>query len=99
MNANAVVVLTAEQLKEFAEKVVMDTIKALNPSNAEVQSPLPDDRYVYGLRGIGELFGVSKSTAQQYKNTFLAPAVEQRGRKFRINVRIAGELYAAYKSA
>ena len=38
-------------------------------------------RYVYGLKGIQDLFGVCHLTAQRYKDGFLAPACMQNGRK------------------
>jgi hypothetical protein len=50
---------------------------------------------VYGLRGIQELFGVGKNTAQTYKNTWLKPAVSQIGKKIIVNVSQALELYSA----
>ena len=44
---------------------------------------LPDGsfpKYVYGIGGIAELFGVSTVTAGRYKKTFLGDAVTQRGK-------------------
>lgn len=49
--------------------------------------------YVYGLKGIRQLFGVSHATAQRYKDTFLKPAVRQNGRKIVIDVAKALELF------
>src|ERR1035437_5140129 len=49
--------------------------------------------YVYGLRGIRDLFNVSHATAQRYKDTFLQPAVSQNGRKLLINAELAIELF------
>ncbi|MBR1434064.1 MAG: DUF3853 family protein [Bacteroidales bacterium] len=34
---------------------------------------------VYGLEGIMQLFGVSKTTAHRYKSTFLKDAITQHG--------------------
>lgn len=48
---------------------------------------------VYGLKGIMELFNVSKSTAWVYKNTFLADACVQKGRKILVDTKKALELY------
>lgn len=48
---------------------------------------------VYGLRGIMDLFGVKKNTAQNYKNTWLKPAVHQVGKKIIVNVPEALELF------
>mgnify|MGYP001010541127 FL=1 len=38
-------------------------------------------RYVYGLAGIRRLFNVSHVTAQKYKDTIIADACFQQGRK------------------
>ena len=55
-----------------------------------------EQEYVFGLRGIGQLFGVAKTTAQYYKNTFLKPAIIQNGQRIVINRHIALQLYAEY---
>ncbi len=47
-----------------------------------------EKRYVYGLKGIEELFSVSHATAQHYKDTIL-----QNGRKIMIDVDLAVELF------
>lgn len=54
--------------------------------------------FVYGLKGIRDLFGVSTSTAQEYKNTWLAPAVQQRGKKIIVNVSQALKLFNGEKT-
>ncbi len=59
-------------------------------------SPKQDEEpYVYGLRGIMQLFGVSHKTAQAWKNTFLAPACSQVGRTIIVNRNKAIELFEA----
>jgi len=57
----------------------------------EVSKQLPV--FVYGLKGIRELFGVSTTTAQEYKNTWLKPACRQRGQKIIVDVAKALELF------
>lgn len=57
----------------------------------KIQEELP--AMVYGLKGIRELFGVSTTTAQKYKKTWLQPAVIQRGQKIIIDVAKALELF------
>lgn len=52
--------------------------------------------YVYGLKGIRQLFGVSHATAQRYKDSFLKPAVSQRGRKIVVDKAKALELFDEY---
>ena len=53
----------------------------------------PTRRYVYGLRGISELFGVSLRTAQIYKETVIRDAVMQNRRKIVTDVDKALELF------
>lgn len=50
-------------------------------------------RYVYGLRGIQQLFGVSHKTAQEYKGGLIKDAVRQNGRKIIVDADFAVELF------
>lgn len=50
-------------------------------------------RYVYGLRGIQQLFGVSHKTAQEYKDGLFKDAVRQNGRKIIVDADFAVELF------
>lgn len=50
-------------------------------------------RFIYGIRGIEDYFHVSHKTAQEYKNTFLKPAVNQNGRKICIDADLAMQLF------
>ncbi len=94
MSDNQIVVITGAQLKEFASDVARQVLDGIGSSASAPAAPEADaDRYVYGLRGISGLFNVSLTTAQRYKNTFLQPAVEQRGRVFRVNVGVAQRLF------
>lgn len=97
LNGTTIICLTGEQLKEFA----METAKAAMAlaKEAPFQAQEPQKRYVYGLRGIRALFNVSHVTAQQYKNTFLAEAVMQRGRKIVVDADKAMELYRRHSAA
>lgn len=53
-----------------------------------------DEKYVFGLNGIAELFGCSKSTAQTIKNSGkINKAVTQVGRKIVVDAKLALELY------
>ena len=56
-----------------------------------------DIRLAYGLKGIRDLFGVSHSTAQRYKDTILKDAVMQQGKKIIVDVEKALELFDAKK--
>lgn len=55
--------------------------------------PTTEKRYVYGLRGIRELFNVSHATAQKLKDGILAPAVKQYGRKIVVDEELALQLF------
>lgn len=94
IDTDKIVVITAGQLHEFATNIVKETIEAIKAAPEQIaESPT---EYRYGLRAIRDMFGVCHATAQQYKNTFLRPAIEQRGRKIRINVPLAQKLYNEY---
>lgn len=98
MDMESVAVFTPEQLKEFTASVVRETLAQTNTANPEISTPDTGRRYVYGLRGIRELFNVSHPTAQQYKDTFLRPAIIQRGRKIIVDAAKAIELFNAHKN-
>ncbi len=89
-----IVMLTLGQLKEELRDILTSATTSLgNEAQTEFYS---SDEYVFGLHGICDLFGVSRTTAQNYKNTWLAPAVKQRGKKIIINRKMALELFNAW---
>ena len=88
---STIVVLTGEQLREFAAEIIEATVGAAPAGKADKAAP--ERRFVYGIHGIAGLFNVSLPTAQKYKNTFLAPAVKKRGRKIMTDVEEAVRLY------
>lgn len=93
---NTIICLTGQQLKEFAIEAARAALQmAQELPDPEVPST---KRYVYGLRGIRDLFNVSHVTAQRYKDTFLADAIVQRGRKIMIDADKAIELYNQHQS-
>ena len=55
--------------------------------------------YLYGLRGIQQEFGVAHKTAQAWKNTWLAPAIEQTGKVILCDKAMAHVLFKARKEA
>ena len=59
-------------------------------------TPEPGKRYVYGLKGIQELFNVSHGTAQRYKDGIIKDAVFQSGRKIVVDADKAMELFNTY---
>ena len=85
--------LTVGQLKEVLG-LDDDKIAKQRENDAEKADA---KKYVYGLRGIRELFGVSHVTAQRYKDTFLRDAVSQQGKVIITNVDKALELFKNHK--
>lgn len=83
--------MTKEQMKELVSDAVRSAVELMR--TAPKDGPRSSKRYIYGLRGIRDLFNVSHATAQHYKDTFLAPAVMQRGRKIVVDADKAVELY------
>lgn len=53
----------------------------------------PQRNYVYGLKGIQDLFKVSHTTAQIYKDGILKNAIYQTGRKIVVDVDKAIKLF------
>ena len=83
-----IAMLTVRDLKEILK------IEKTNLQQVEVkQFNHTDTNYVYGLKGIRDLFKVSHATAQKYKNTILKDAVTQHGRKIIVDVEKAMKLF------
>ena len=81
--------LTVEEFTQLLD----DRIAAALGNGKAISVNKPSGNYVYGLRGIQQLFGVSHKTAQEYKDTFLRPAVMQNGRKIVVDADYAMELF------
>jgi hypothetical protein len=64
-------------------------------SKVQVQPPVK--RYVYGLKGICDLFGCAHSTAQHLKDNVITKAVSQNGRKIMVDVDLALQLFQENK--
>lgn len=56
-------------------------------------TPTSKRNYVYGLKGIQDLFKVSHTTAQIYKDGILKEAIYQSGRKIMVDVDKAIKLF------
>lgn len=93
--SEAIVILTREELHHVVESAIREALGI----KAEMDEKKSERKYVYGLDGIAQLFNVSRVTAQQYKNTFLAPAVSQRGRHIATDVELALELFDENRGA
>jgi hypothetical protein len=84
-NETPLAVLTLGQFKE--------ALKECQPVPVSPPETNPTKKYVYGLRGIRQLFGVSHATAQRYKDTVIRDAVRQNGRKIIVDADKAIELF------
>lgn len=85
--------MTLGQLATFLE----GRPRTIGAAVMNAPEPTPARRYVYGLRGIMQLFNVSNMTAQRYKKTIIKDAVSQNGRKIVVDADKALELFAAAK--
>jgi hypothetical protein len=82
------VMLTVAQFEELLNK----NTKA--KQEIAVHSP---KRYVYGLKGICELFNCAHSTAQRLKDEVIMEAVSQNGRKIVVDAELAIKLFKERK--
>lgn len=85
--------MTAGQLAEYLKSQEQGV--TANRS-AATQGATPR-RYVYGLKGIMELFGVSNVTAQRYKRGIIRDAVSQYGRTIVTDAELALQLFREHK--
>ena len=77
-----------------AELIELLALNGQGKNTEKQETTTTPKRYVYGLRGIKELFGVSHATAQKLKDGILAPAVKQYGRKIVVDEEMALQLFA-----
>ena len=84
---------TASELSSLSSLLGLnlDSLKVRETPQGE--TPEPGKRYVYGLKGIQELFNVSHLTAQRYKDGIIKEAVFQSGRKIVVDADKAIELF------
>lgn len=83
-----IAMITVGQLKEI--------FTGLNPK-VEESNQRVEKNYVYGIKGIQELFNVSHVTAIKYKNTIIKDAVMQQGRKIVVDGDKAMNLFKEWK--
>lgn len=87
LNENTpIAMLTVKQLK--------DVLKLNNNEEEITVIDHTQKKYVYGLKGIRELFKVSHATAQKYKDTVIKDAIIQHGRKIIVDADKALELFS-----
>lgn len=73
--------------------VDLDKVAECTKEKPVASDPVSGKRYVYGIKGIQELFNVSHPTAQKYKDGIIKDAVFQSGRKIVVDVDKALELF------
>ncbi|MGX9985449.1 DUF3853 family protein [Soonwooa purpurea] len=84
--------MTGEELLQLLQTVSLKEFHQLNTSQETLQS---SKHYVYGIRGIAELFGCSITTANKIKKEgHIQKAIIQRGRKIIVDADLALELFA-----
>ena len=88
--------LGALTIGEFRE-LMTEILSSVQPDTTHASREEPHRRYVYGLRGIKELFNVSTRTAQLWKDGILRDAVYQNGRTIVTDVDRAMELFSSSK--
>lgn len=84
-----IAMLTVGQLQE-----VLGITQETQKEEVREESP---KKYVYGLAGIRKLFNISHATAQRYKDTIIADACFQQGRKIIVDVDKALKLFSKKK--
>ena len=85
------IIISAADLQALVKNAVNEALE-----QHEQRKTAESSEKVFGLRGIANLFGCSIVTAHKYKNTFLAPAVRQIGRKIVTDTAMAQQLFAQH---
>ena len=85
--------LTVEQFVELLDERINAAL-----TTGTVKKVVPSGHYVYGIRGIEKLFGVSHKTAQYYKDHIINEAVMQNGRKIVVDADLALQLFNERRS-
>lgn len=94
-----IVVMTKDELAAFADDVANKIAKVFAPDHGAAPAPNDTPKHlIYGRKGIAQLFGVSLVTAQKYKDTFLQPAVTQRGRTIVVDADLALRLFEQHNT-
>ena len=82
--------LTVGQFEELLSRNRIEKTETFQSSHS---------RYVYGLKGICELFNCAHSTAQKLKDEVITEAVSQYGRKIVVDAEHALRLFKEKKSS
>lgn len=82
--------LTVAQLAEVIDRAVEESLKRRQPSEHT-------RRYVYGIQGIAELFGVSERQARYIKSSgAISKAIRQQGRTIVTDADLALQLFGKH---
>ena len=85
--------MTAGQLAEYLASRAAAPAQGAQAAGIPAAQPAPARRYVYGIKGIMQLFGVSNVTAQRYKRGIIREAVSQNGRIIVVDADLALQLF------
>lgn len=96
-----IVQLTVEQLMEILKKefpilakpVVEKASEPVPEPEKKKDGPTFTGRLLYGIKGIEDHFDVCHKTAWEWKESWLKPAVKQRGRKIVVDLAYAMKLF------
>ena len=92
LNCDPLYTLTVEEFVQLLDERINAALTS--GTSKKIQT---SGNYVYGLRGIQQLFGVSHKTAQEYKDGLIKDAVRQNGRKIVVDADYALELFSRRK--
>lgn len=74
--------LTVGQLAQLMREIMAETALRQEPTEVEVHEDYTDGNLAYGIGGIADLLGCSRTYAQRLKSSgVLDPAINQYGRK------------------
>ena len=83
----------ADYLNALAPKPAQAGAAAASAAGSPAAPAAQPRRYVYGIKGIMQLFGVSNVTAQRYKRGIIREAVKQNGRIIVVDADLALQLF------
>lgn len=85
--------LTVAQLAEVIDRAVEESLKRRQPT----EPGLP--RFVYGIKGIAQIFGVSERQARYIKSSgVISKAIKQQGRTIITDANLALQLFGKIHS-
>ena len=88
-----IIQMTAGQLAEYLNSHTAPAQPGATAAGTQAAQGEQPRRYVYGIKGIMRLFGVSNVTAQRYKRGIIREAVSQNGRIIVTDADLALQLF------